>query len=109
DHESYNPEVEAAVNRRETANRKDGETVGEDPDDDRRDAVQRIGREPDRRGKARAPVFRDVEAGDHADRYGEGPCQTDQDQRADDGVREAAPHLSDRLGIVEEKAPLERA
>jgi hypothetical protein len=80
---------------REAAHRHHHQPVGRHAHHDRRDPAQDIGRVADQGREASATVLPEIDAGRDPQRHGDRRGERDDDERADDGVRHAAPDLAD--------------
>src|SRR5205823_4317975 len=99
---------ETARDRTEAFDRKDCQPVREDSNHDRRHSVEHVGCEAHDRRKTLLAIFREVDAADASDRYGEQRGDRDEDERADDRVGHAAARLADGLRHLREERPVER-
>src|SRR5512140_1121783 len=76
---------------------------------DRRKPVQHIRQEAHTVRQSRPLLRGQIEPGAHTDRQPEGARQPDEDERADDRIRESAAGLPHRLRHLREEVPRERA
>ena len=92
---------EAAGKGRKPAHRHHDGAVDEQADDDRRRAEQDVVDEADHRGQAVVPaVFGEIGAGEQAERRADADADHGHDDRADDGVAQAAFGRSRRRRIL---------
>src|SRR6267378_3218232 len=92
----------------ETMGRPHDESPGDDPDDDRRRAVQHVRNESHDKPELSRPVLGEIHPGTDADGDADQRCEADDDAGADDRVRDASPGLSRRYGTPGEEGPVDR-
>ena len=88
--------------------RQDDDDIGDDADDDGRNAAQNIGKEPNRFAECIIPVFREIDPRHNPHRESEESSQADQNPCTGESVRHPAAGLPDGLRHLEEEVQIQR-